>query len=54
VLNEDNPVEAKVEKQKALLSFSNVNEGKSNKNKHKNLKKEMPLHGHHSYYRPGE
>jgi hypothetical protein len=38
LFDEDNPEEAKVEKPATLLSFSNVNEGKKNINKHKNLK----------------
>jgi hypothetical protein len=39
VFDEDNPEEAKVEKPTACLSFLNVNDGKNNINKCKNLKK---------------
>jgi hypothetical protein len=39
VFDEDNPEEAKVEKLTALLSFSNMNEGRKNIQKHKNWKK---------------
>jgi hypothetical protein len=43
VFDDDNPEEAKVEKSAALLLFLNMNKGKENINKHKDLKNKLYL-----------